>query len=136
MNILFALIKLPIGNRLPNSIRNNPISIEDTSSNIRRPITSIRYIAKKQDNICTPPTRTACSLPVRSPDPLMLKSVIAWKIIILTPLNCWVRNAKKHVKKELATRRFFKTFIVICKESILEFLGISQVVNNFFEILK
>lgn len=121
MCVLFTLIgTLTIRSCLPNSIRNNPISVEDTINSIRRPTMFIKPIARKQDNICMPPMRMVCSLPVKSPDPPTLKSVNALKIIMLTPLNCWVKNAKKHVKKELAMYRFFKTFIVICKENILE----------------
>jgi len=64
-------------NHIPNSIKNNPINIEDTINNIRRPTISIRLIARKQDNICIPPMTMVCSPPVRSPDPPTLKSVNA-----------------------------------------------------------
>lgn len=66
-----------IGNCLPNSIKNSPISIEDVISNIRRPTIFIKLVAKKQDNICMLPITMVCSLAVKSPDPPTLKSVNA-----------------------------------------------------------
>jgi len=105
------------GSRLPNSIQNNPMNVTDTTSRTRRPSTLIRHIARKQDTICNAPMTRVSSLPVMSPEPLRLKSTSAWKIMTFTPLNCWLRNANRHMKNDLTMWRFISLRILICKYS-------------------